>query len=453
MNLTPVDGIYQESLPQNPTLEEIQDFFAAIMAEVSPGPTYPEHLVIILDLDESVYTLGNGRYTTPYYEPGLSDFYDWLETEKINYSMVYQDCREIEEFRWLYWLSSFHEWQGAGAGVSLSRLGRSALGVFLRSTLGVKTSQLIYCFFAFTRLEYLPQTDIDIWDAAVEAYGIPTYIGAASLPPSDMDLTPRALPYAVNGVNYNGGEIVETGGAGLTGWSVVGGALPVGITIPSGILIGVPNDTPGDFDFDLKVEDESTPALNDTESFSLTLYDLLKIDEGGVETEPGDLTTRTDASHGIITLDDAGHNIIVPGVVDVRWGGTKYRNDMKVTAVNGALITVADGTGYDLPEPVPPAESTPVDVDFDVGYLPQATNGTPYSYALSAIGGTGVYAGGWSHPGYSFPGGLTMNANGVISGTPAAQPGVYCPRVRLEDTETPPQVAYKSLVLEVVDPE
>ncbi len=64
-------------------------------------------------------------------------------------------------------------------------------------------------------------------------------------------------------------------------------------------------------------------------------------------TVSGTLTTRTNASSGVLTLPNL-HGIVVGQVLDLSWG-TNLRREMTVTASNATTITVSGGLGTDLP--------------------------------------------------------------------------------------------------------
>jgi len=70
--------------------------------------------------------------------------------------------------------------------------------------------------------------------------------------------------------------------------------------------------------------------------------------------------------------------------------------------------------------------------------LPNAAPGVAYSAALSAIGGDGSYT--WSRQAGSLPAGLTLAANGDVTGTPtAAETGTFTVQVASGDGQTATQ--------------
>lgn len=68
--------------------------------------------------------------------------------------------------------------------------------------------------------------------------------------------------------------------------------------------------------------------------------------EGGYA---GSLTTKTDASHGVVTLTSAYHAITTGATISLWWDGGK-RLSMTVGTVSGTTIPVSGGTGDDLPD-------------------------------------------------------------------------------------------------------
>jgi len=78
--------------------------------------------------------------------------------------------------------------------------------------------------------------------------------------------------------------------------------------------------------------------------------------------------------------------------------------------------------------------------------LPDAEEGTEYSFALKALGGKSPY--GWMIIDGALPDGLTMSSDGVISGTPAAH-GDFTFTVRAIDIDDPPSYDSRPFTLHV----
>jgi hypothetical protein len=78
------------------------------------------------------------------------------------------------------------------------------------------------------------------------------------------------------------------------------------------------------------------------------------------------------------------------------------------------VFTVVGGGGTPPPTPAPAPPAQPP-LQITTSALPKATAGTPYTATLAASGGGSM---SWSVSAGSLPGGLTLSANGVLSGTP-----------------------------------
>ena len=95
-------------------------------------------------------------------------------------------------------------------------------------------------------------------------------------------------------------------------------------------------------------------SINYSESFGPINQSRVRTGDGKVEVQvdlpagkAGELTTRTDANTGVVTVE-SGHGITTSDTVDVYWdGGRRYGVD--VTATTGTTISVDLGTGTDLP--------------------------------------------------------------------------------------------------------
>lgn len=99
-------------------------------------------------------------------------------------------------------------------------------------------------------------------------------------------------------------------------------------------------------------------------------------------------------------------------------------NGIQDPIVQLLLITVESGVTAGTPAPA---------LVLAAAAPPGGTNGLPYSYAFSATGGVGPYT--WTALG-GLPEGLTLSANGILSGTPAAkQIGTFQVAIRVTDSQ------------------
>ncbi|KKK87215.1 hypothetical protein LCGC14_2755450, partial [marine sediment metagenome] len=85
-----------------------------------------------------------------------------------------------------------------------------------------------------------------------------------------------------------------------------------------------------------------------SESSSITGDGVILHDVSIPAADAGELTTRTDADTGVITVDDSGHAITDSDKVDVYWADGSRRG-MSVSSVSGALVSIDAGSGDDLP--------------------------------------------------------------------------------------------------------
>ena len=67
-----------------------------------------------------------------------------------------------------------------------------------------------------------------------------------------------------------------------------------------------------------------------------------------VAANQGDLTTRTDANTGTVTMDSGSHTIETGDTVNVYWAGGE-RKGMTVGTVSGTTVPIDGGSGDDLP--------------------------------------------------------------------------------------------------------
>jgi hypothetical protein len=131
-----------------------------------------------------------------------------------------------------------------------------------------------------------------------------------------------------------------------------------------------------------------------------------------------------DASGHLAVTNNTGHSI------------TRF-------STGGQLINTLAGAATGLSNPVGIA-AVPVVTVTTSSPLPVASVGVAYSQALAAAGGTGPYI--WALATGSLPAGLSIDAAGVISGTPSAR-GTFAFSVEVTDSASPAHTTYHALSL------
>ena len=211
-----------------------------------------------------------------------------------------------------------------------------------------------------------------------------------------------------------GYTLTETGGTAPYTWSVSSGSLPAGISLSAGgNLSGTPTAT-GTFSFTARVTDANGQTATQATSITIaagvsitsaapptavlsTAYSFTFAATGG--TTPYTWSVNSGTLPAGLTLSSAGVLSGTPTTVG------SFPFSVNVIDANNGIAT---------------ASITLVvtsSVAFTFSTPPNGVVGTPYSFTLSAAGGTTPYT--WSISAGSLPAGLTLNTStGVVSGTP-----------------------------------
>jgi len=227
--------------------------------------------------------------------------------------------------------------------------------------------------------------------------------------------TGSTLPSAEIGVPYSQ-SLTAVGGTPPYTWSVIASALPPGLTLSASGGIGGTPGTAGDFPFTVQVTDSN--SVTATKGFSVTITARVSIatpatlNGGSVAASYSQTLT---ASGGLPPYTWSLVSGALPGGLMLSTGGVisgspvgagTFTFTARVTDSGGATasqqFTITTSTGLII-------SSAPA--------LPGAIAGTPYSDTLRAAGGTAPYT--WVLTAGSLPTGLSLAANGLISGTPA----------------------------------
>ena len=229
-------------------------------------------------------------------------------------------------------------------------------------------------------------------------------------------ITTATLPDATVGQAYTQ-ALAATGGDGSYAWNILSGSIPNGLTLlADGTISGTPT-TAGTSSFTVEVTSAGQTA---TQALTLTVV---------AAAPPVAISTTT--------LPDATVGQAYTQALAAAGGDGSYAWNILSGSIPNGLTLLADGTISGTPTTAGTSSFTvqvtsagqtatqaltltvvaaapPVAISTTT--LPDATVGQAYTQALAAAGGDGSYA--WNILSGSIPNGLTLLADGTISGTP-----------------------------------
>jgi Putative Ig domain len=280
---------------------------------------------------------------------------------------------------------------------------------------------------------------------------------AASVLP--LSITNKSLPTAVKGARYTK-ILTATGGTTPYNWSITSGGLPAGLSLAAstGTISGV-STIGGVLPVTITVTDSSSPVLSDSVAFSLL------IQESALSISTAALPTGTMGTKYSKSLTAAGGS--KPYTWSIASGSLPI--GLSLAASTGLISGTPTTSGsfpftaavIDSSSPVlnqsaavsfTVAPTAPQALTITSGTLPAGTDGTAYSAAMSATGGTPAYT--WSIRSGSLPAGLTLSAtSGIISGNPTAS-GTSSFTATVSDNGSPVQIvsAAASITVSVAAP-
>lgn len=278
--------------------------------------------------------------------------------------------------------------------------------------------------------------------AATTTRSYTVVINAAAL----VITTASPLPSGQVGNAYST-ALAASGGVPPYVWTLVGGALPAGLSLnASGAITGTPT-VAGTASLTVQVQDSQSPAHNTTRAFTLD-----------VSAAPLSITTAS-LSAGQVGTAYSATLAAAGGVAPYSWTLVAGALPAGLSLSAGGLISgtpTAFGSfalSVQVIDAQSPAHNTskaltltisPGPLSVATSTLPGGAAGAAYSASLTAAGGAGPY--GWTIDSGALPAGLVLSGAGVISGTPSVA-GSASFTVRVTDSQSPAVSATRSLSL------
>jgi hypothetical protein len=286
-------------------------------------------------------------------------------------------------------------------------------------------------------------------DAATSA----TYSLVVSYPA--MQITTATLPAGYIGSSYPSTVLAATGGAGVASnytWTVASGSpLPAGLMLSTaGVISGTPSGSAATTNVTLMVTD-STSSLSATVTLPIQIKTAVSISVATLPTGyVGSLysSTQLAATGGSGTYSNwtlasgsslpAGLSLSSAGVIRGTPTGVAGTANFTVRVTDSVSNTATAAFSITIAAGITITTSTS---------LADGYPGTAYSaVTLAATGGTGSYS-DWTVISGAVPSGMTLNASGVLSGTPATA-GNYSFTVRVTDSASNTATATFNLTVE-----
>ena len=254
---------------------------------------------------------------------------------------------------------------------------------------------------------------------------------------SGSAITPLTLAATTSG---------SAGGATIsaTGWSLLSGSLPPGLTLsPAGVVTGTPT-TAGSYSTDLQATDSA--GFTGHRFVPFTIDNVVTVANPGPQTEnsgtaitPLTLSATTSGAGGGATISPTGWSVLSgslpPGLMLSAAGvvtgtpTTAGSYSAVVQATDSAGFTGSNSVDYTIDNVVTVADPGPQTDNSGTAITPLTLSAT----TSGAGGGATISATGWSLLSGSLPPGLTLSAAGVVTGTPTTA-GSYSAVVQATDS-------------------
>ena len=237
-----------------------------------------------------------------------------------------------------------------------------------------------------------------------------------------LKITTASLPNAEQTGAYNS-SLTAVGGSGTySSWTVSSGTLPAGLALGAdGKIAGTVANTATSQTFTVQVTDSANAT--GSQQYSISIAPLVAI----TAPSAASLTANIGAAYSV-TLGTATGTGVGPFTWSVAQGSALPSwlslSNAGVLSASAAVPTTATTSGFtvqvkdanNIVATLPVTVTVPIQIT--TASLPNAEQTGTYSSTLSAVGGSGTYS-SWTVITGSLPTGLTLGANGQISGTVA----------------------------------
>jgi hypothetical protein len=272
-----------------------------------------------------------------------------------------------------------------------------------------------------------------------------------------LAVTTKSLPPGKPNKNYNA-ALNATGGTAPYTWSIItgngNGTLPANISLSSSGVISGKTAVSGTTSLTFQVTDSSSPTpQTQTTTLSLVIAPTaIAITSSTLSagTKGASYSSLLQASGGTTPYTWSVTAGSLPAGLSLAPSTGLISGTPTATGTTNFTVTVADagtpGQTASVATSIVVAAAAPQALVITTSSMPAGTNGTSYSSALQASGGTSPYA--WSISGGSLPAGLGLSSTtGLISGTPTTN-GTSSFTATVTDGGSPAQT--KSVPLSIV---
>ena len=294
--------------------------------------------------------------------------------------------------------------------------------------------------------------DID----TITAQTVKALSGDNSAPAGAVIIITTNLPDGVLQQRYS--QPVEcTGGVGGCVWRLITDSLPAGIDFDAiaGLISGVPSEVRTG-SISLEAYNPTSPANKDSATLPLTIdpppfsFNMPAAPAAKVGV-PFVLTPTVTGAMGSVTWSVKLGTTLPPGLALDAFSGRIAGTPSSWGAFSAVVQAQDSWDEARIHAELVPITVAPTTLAILTAALPAGTIHAVYHAALTATGGTGVTTWTLTPTSGALPAGLTLGANGAISGTPTAL-GAFSITVRAQDANWPGNVASRTLVLTVNAP-